>query len=348
MPYSKSLVDESPLLHEAFFLAESEEDWRPHLAALAESPFERVFEQASDRKWPLDSPALELTGDDEPSFEMLVPKVSQADLRKRIDEYFDLSRATYLLPGGTVVSARPQFRYAAAGGTAAAIKKVSGILGPKFERDHPRAILMAAYGRAKPSEIAAITQGLIDAGKLADVRAANPGLSNEQLVRALQWDYKMGIDCAGYVQLAFIYAYKGSDNDPPDLRTDLGLLPTRGSERLSQLSSDDFQRVRVVDARTGDLFVLKPLPGSRDWHTLIVVDHTVSGTVHSFLVDASWGVGTYGPAFGGVARRTLKYDSSTRQWWDVIPSDGSEGPRNTDGPYHRHPIHGMYRAREKK
>lgn len=314
-----------------------------------------------DTEAPLDSPGVELfdryaateaeeeRGDDEPSFEMLVPSVSTADLRKRIDEYYDLALATYTLPIGTTARARPQFRYARGGGMSAAIKTVSGILGSKFEKDNPKAIYMAAYGRAKPSQIAAITQGLLDAGKLAAVSAANPGLSDAQAVREMQREYKMGIDCAGYVQLAFIYAYLGSDDDPPSVRKSLGLHPRRGWEKLAGLSKKHFDTVKVTDGQTGDLLVLKPQRDSADgaWHTVIVVERTSSGTVHKFLVDASWGVDLYGAEYGGVARRTIVHDSSTDEWWDINPATGREEPRSSDGPYGGHPVHGMFRARVK-
>jgi hypothetical protein len=71
--------------------------------------------------------------------------------------------------------------------------------------------------------VAAVTQGLIDAGELAAVSTARPLLTNAQLVRALQRKFKVGIDCAGYVQLAFIFAFTGSDNDPARTRKSLGL-----------------------------------------------------------------------------------------------------------------------------
>ncbi|MFN0104218.1 MAG: trypsin-like serine peptidase [Bryobacteraceae bacterium] len=290
------------------------------------------------------------TEDEEPAFEMLVPAVSQADLRTRIDEYFNLANASYTLPSGTAVSARPQFRYAKAGGIAAAIQRVSGILGTAFEKSHPKAIYMAAYGRAKPSDIAAITQALIDAGEFPAVQTAHPTLGNEQLVRALQRDFKMGIDCAGYVQLAFIHAYTGSDADPSGVRRRLGLHEKRGWEKLANLSSAHFTKVKLVDAQTGDLFVMKPRAGSADrsWHTVIIVDHTVAGTVHTFLCDASWGTDLYGPAAGGVARRELKHDTSSGEWWDVHPISGADVHKNTTGPYNGHPIHGMFRGKRKK
>ena len=199
-------------------------------------------------------------------------------------------------------------------------------------------------------EIAAITQGLIDAGELDAVRDDNPSLSEDQLVRALQRRFKMAIDCAGYVQLAFIHAFTGSDNDPPKVRKGLGLHERRSWEALTSLSKTHFTKVDVVDAQTGDLFVMKPRADSDDqaWHTVIIVDRTVSGSAHTFLVDASWGTDLYGVAAGGVARRKLVHDTSTGKWWDIHPIDGTKAHENTIGPYNGHPIHGMYRAKQKK
>jgi V8-like Glu-specific endopeptidase len=282
--------------------------------------------------------------EDEPSFEMDIPTVDQADLKTRIKEYYDKANAEYTLKDGTTVHARPQFRYAKAGGTEEAIEKVKGILGKQFEKDHPNVIHMAAYGRAKPSDIQAINQGLIDNDKLP------AGSATADDIRNMQHDFKMGIDCAGYVQLAFIYAFTGSDDDPPSLRRSLGLDARRGDEVLSDLPRSHFKKVPVTDARTGDLFVLHPRAGDADRavHTMIVLDHTVSGTEHSFVVHASWGTELYGPQHGGVEERTLKFDTATGEWWDIDPRDGSsEAWRNTVGPYKKHIINGMFRPIQK-
>ena len=302
--------------------------------------------------------------DESAPFEALVSDVSLSDLRTRIDAYCDLANAEYTLPHDKKVKALPQFRYATAGGTEAAIVGLHKILGAGFEKSHPRAIRYAAYGRAKPSQIAAITQALIDAGELSAVSSDNPGLADTELVRKLQRKFKIGIDCAGYVQLAFVYAFLGHDNDTPAVRRKLGLHERRGYERLSDLPARHFDKVTVTEARTGDLIVLKPRAGDADraWHTVIVVDHTVAKSVHTYLVDASWGTDLYGELAGGVARRQLVHDTDTGKWWDISPVDvpldltpcgirgvkkGEKACENAVGPYAGHSIKGVYRAKQK-
>ena len=267
--------------------------------------------------------------DDGELFEELVSKVSQSDLRKRIDEYLDRANTEYDLGRGTKVRALPQFRYAKAGGIDLAKARLKDILGAAFEKRRPRAVHNAVYGRAKPSDIAAITQALIDKGELVVLRAERPGLSDDQLVRALQRKFRIGIDCAGYVQLAFIFAFTGSDDDPPKVRVGLGLDKRRGYEKLARLSPRHFTKVNYLDGQTGDLFVMRPRAGDRDraWHTVIIVDHTVSGSEHTFLVDASWGTDLYGEAAGGVARRNLVQDASPESGGTYIRSMGRRSLR---------------------
>ena len=278
--------------------------------------------------------------DDGELFEELVSKVSQSDLRKRIDEYLDRANTEYDLGRGTKVRALPQFRYAKAGGIDLAKARLKDILGAAFEKRRPRAVHNAVYGRAKPSDIAAITQALIDKGELVVLRAERPGLSDDQLVRALQRKFRIGIDCAGNrtYNSAFIFAFTGSDDDPPKVRVGLGLDKRRGYEKLARLSPRHFTKVNYLDGQTGDLFVMRPRAGDRDraWHTVIIVDHTVSGSEHTFLVDASWGTDLYGEAAGGVARRNLVQDASTGKWWDIHPLHGTRSLR-THRPVRRPP-----------
>jgi len=289
----------------------------------------------------------------EPLMEELVPKVSKSDLRKRIDEYFDLANAEYTLPNGNKVRARSQFHMASVRSEQDAEtlerlfeKKFSA----KFSRPLHTVIRCAAYGRARPDEIKVITRHLIDAGELDAVRDDNPGFSDEELVRALQKKFNIGIDCAGYVQLAFIYAFTGQHDDARcnvgslKLREDLGLKAKRSDENLAALPAKHFAEVGLLNGQTGDLLVLAWRKGERDWHTVIVVDHSVSDDVHTFLVDASWGF-LYTADAAGIARRKLVYDKSTGKWWDIHPIDGTKVNENSIGPYKGHPIKGMYRGK---
>lgn len=284
---------------------------------------------------------------DEMLFESFAPVVSQADLGSRIDEYLDKANATYTLPDKTQVRALPQFRYAKAGFISEAKKALARVLTGSFEKKHPRAVHNAVYGRPTIDQLIAITQALIDAGELDLVARDHPALKGGLLVRKLQRRFRIGIDCAGYVQLAFIHAFMGSDKDTPAVRRSLGLQVRRGDERLSDLPGSHFTKVKFTDAQPGDLFIFRPRPGDADraWHTVIVRTHTTSGTEHRFEVDASWGTDLYGEAAGGVARRTLVHDTSSGDWWDVHPLTGAEANRNSSGPYAGHIIHGMFRPR---
>jgi hypothetical protein len=346
---------QSPFIDQDILAARAGMEREPNGAALAAgSPFLREVEDGR-------------------LFEALVPKVAQADLRKRIDEYLRLAEAEYTIPAHEAPSgapiaaskakARPQFRYARGDSDqvkAAAISKVDRLVGGALSAAHRDAIGRAVYGRAKPSEIAGITQALIDKGELDALPRAVRARSARFRVRALQRKFKIGIDCAGYVQLAFIYAYTGKDDDPPALRTGLGLHAQRTWEALRSLPAGHFTKVPIVDARTGDLFVLEPQATSGDgaWHTVIVADRKVAGAVHTFEVHASWGVDLFGVRAGGVQKRTWQHDTSTGEWWDIAPNDrkgacGKDVKRgdrtcvNKAGPYAGHRPFGMYRAKEK-
>jgi len=301
----------------------------------------------------LDELSFEAEDYPEPLAEELVPKVSGPDLRKRIDEYFDLANADYTLPSGGMVKARSQFNMASASSERDAEKLEELLkkkLGATVSGPLHTVIRCAAYGRARPDEIKVLTQHLIDAGKLDALRSRNPGFSNKQLVRALQSEFSIGIDCAGYVQLAFIYAFTRKHDDArcnlatSRLRQGLGLKAKRSDENLAALPSAHFTEVGFLNGRTGDLLVLAWRKDEHDWHTVIVVDHTIVNDIHTFLVDASWGR-IYGPDAAGIQRREFVFDKKAGLWWDVIDGKKMEKSESTIGPYKGHPIKGMYRAK---
>ena len=282
-------------------------------------------------------------------FEQLAPVVSQADLRARIDDYFAAAEVEYTLPSGGSVKARSQFTYSKRPGLNELRSKLERTLGGAFERKHPGAIHYTVYGRPRLEQLAAVTQGLIDAGKFEAVRQAHPSMTDVQVVRRMQLDFGVGIDCAGYVQLAFIHAFMGSDADSPTVRRSLGLKEKRGDERLESLPPSHFKKVSLADVETGDLLVLDPRAKARDraMHTVIIVEHTVSGDEHTFIGDASWGTEGYGHDAGGIQRRTLMHDAATGEWWDIHPLTGADEPRNSVGPYGKHKLKGFFRAIQK-
>ncbi len=192
----------------------------------------------------------EMLEENEMAFEELVPKMKLPDIRKRIDDYFDLANVEYTLDTGTKIKSRSQFRYVSPGQTLSpedAKEKVKAQLrktkaGQKFITENSVAIHFAAYGRAKPAQIKIVMQALIDSGALADLRKIETSMSDLQLVRRLQKVFGMGIDCAGYVQLAYIFAYSGNDSDSAEKRKKLGLKERRGDEDLKSLSRGSFQK----------------------------------------------------------------------------------------------------------
>jgi hypothetical protein len=363
-PRASALVAQSPFLDTLApaDLATSLQDGIGE--SLDEEPYEyrEAIEQETDEGYGFRH-ELDEEGDDEQaadtadqemedefgSFEGFAPKVSAATLRTRIDAYFDLVNTEYTLTNGTKVKGRSQFRYAKSGGIDQAKTRLAKTLGSSFEKKHPHAIHYAVYGRPKPAQIAAITQALIDVGQFDALRKKYSTLTDRQLIRRMQREFGIGIDCAGYVQLAFIYAFTGSDDDPRKTRLNLGLQERRGNERLSDLPSSHFKKLAsITDAETGDLLVLRPRDGDIDraWHTVMIVERTSSGTEHTFLGDASWGTDLYGENAGGIGRRQLVHDTATGEWWDIHPLTGAEAHRNTVGPYAEHLLHGVFRARQ--
>ena len=282
-------------------------------------------------------------------FEEFVPTIALPDIRKRLDDYFDKANHEYKTDIGTKVKARSQFRISNGGTISSedAKTKVRKALAGKSCGISNLLIHNAAYGRAKPSEVAKITQCLIDAGELAKLRAQNTSLTDERLIRLLQREFGMGIDCGGYVQFAFIFAYTGSDNDTTTIRNNLGLKEKRGDENLGSLPAKHFEKIDKLNAQTGDMIIMTPRANDDgSMHTVIIAEHTKSGDVHKYLVDSSWGF-MYGDIASGISRRTFEFDTSTSEWSDIHPISGSKVFTNSIGPYKNHPIKGVYRARKR-
>lgn len=297
---------------------------------------------------------------------------ADAGVQSRIDEYLDHVAAEYTLPGGGKVRARPHFRINGghSGPDNCRADRRLDTRSKKTEcikefikqaiRAHDRklhtvgmgwAIHFAAYGRGSAEGIRQITQALIDAGKLDDVKKKYPSASTDvDAVRMLQWEFGYGMDCAGYVQLAFLFAWEGARNDSAALREKYGFR-SLGNENLYSLASNNkFKKVKYHEAEPGDLLILNAPQGDDAGHTVLVRGRApapkgLGDNVHILEVDASWGAGPSGnPSTGGVHRRKFAYNADTGKWGDVQADGGVVW--NEIGPYKNHPVQGMYRPRK--
>jgi hypothetical protein len=296
------------------------------------------------------------------------PQPSSADLQKRIDEYFDYVNMEYKLPSGTKVNARPHFRI---NGGFSGPKKchdkfrgdndketgcIKGIIREAIRAHNSKlltgwlelAIHRAAYGRGSAAGIQRITQALLDAGKLDDVKKKYSSATDADAVRMLQWEFGYGMDCAGYVQRAFFFAWEGTKEDSDALRRKYDFR-SLGNENLYNLARNSkFKLVKYEQAEPGDLLILNAPKGDDAGHTVLVRSRTPTSTplanTHILEVDASWGAGVSGDASkGGVHRRSFAFNSDTGKWGDV-QADGSV-VWNEIGPYNNHPVQGLYRPK---
>jgi cell wall-associated NlpC family hydrolase len=206
------------------------------------------------------------------------------------------------------------------------------------------------YGHGTPQQVHALTQGLLDAGKLpvGDGKAASAGAR----VRQMMCDYGIGFDCAGYTQQAFLSA-RGVT------RAQAGFAnPT--NEGLFALSPAHFTRVAPENANPGDIVVLGPPAGDTVGHRAVIsARHELTGPelarlactpedrakltagrVTVFEVDSSWGSGA-DPQSGGVQRHTWLYDATSGSWGTVEAADNARVQLSTL-PYVNHPLRGIY------
>jgi hypothetical protein len=285
------------------------------------------------------------------------PKGAVRDLvmRWRIDGYLDRSNHAYEIDGQTVRS-HAAFRITSGvnGDPETIKKKLAKVTGRK-DKAFRKAAHRAAYGRASPEEIELLTKALIAKGLMKDVEAKFPNMTKSQQVEKLQWEHGVGVDCAGYVQQAFLDVHGGR-------RSDYG-FDSLGNENLYDLRGNrKFAKVDPEHARSGDLLILKPPKHERAGHTVLIRDRREwsaaekaaasdpqgfagkSDVVHVFEVDASFGAGVTGDVDkGGVQRRTWLYNETTKKWADM--NNGVVVPSTQTGPY-EHPMQGIYHPKK--
>jgi hypothetical protein len=210
-------------------------------------------------------------------------------------------------------------------------------------------------GRASPEVVARVTQGLIDMGYLP-TRTNSGSAAVPDRIRQMMLDHSIGIDCAGYVQLASLFA-RGLT------RVQAGFVEVT-NEDLSNLGAKGFIRVKdVALLRPGDIFVLDTDDNNPIGHRAIVRTQRAASSVDiqgiranwhlpasaaasdawsMVVVDSAWG-GFGDPLQGGVERRTWWHDATSGVWAWV-----DQGvPVVTSGPY-RHSKFTMFTPKERK
>lgn len=266
----------------------------------------------------------------------------------KLDGVRDAFSGPYLVDGAQV-KARPMFRmnHARPGAIQTVVERCAARAGVPGQP--------AIVGQCTPKQLVKITQALIDAGHL------KPGPGDvASRIRQMQWDYGIGVDCAGYSKeaIAATAARKPELYGP-------------GNESFRDLDgrrAGSFARLPLADARPGDLITLDEIPPERYGHNVVVYSHATAdasqkavlgakhgaelaaflasaGPHHVLEVDSSWGAGAEGNPCGGFRRDTWIYDASTKAW-------GSFDPRATPPRFQissRGPsgdaYHGTYRPR---
>lgn len=203
------------------------------------------------------------------------------------------------------------------------------------------AMRCAQVGRPTPEQLVVVTQALIDAGKLP----AGPPGTEEARIRQMQWEWGVGVDCAGYAALA-AEAALGAAASP--------LTRDRMGDLYQVVRGPAFHRPSMSEIRPGDVIHLDSKQRGDVGHNVVVYDHRVvdgatarasasaeaapffaagMGPFHVLTVDASWGAGPEGRDYGGFRRDTWLYDEGRTSWASFDPETRSlsvfrEGPQD--------------------
>jgi hypothetical protein len=277
---------------------------------------------------------------------------------RRLDHYMAKMQGPYVV-NGAKVHVTPHFRTLHGESpqvTEAAVGKIRRALGDARFTKIGMSVRHATGSRGSPAQVRETVQALIDAGALRAYSEVPP----EQAIRRMMWDYRIGLDCRGYVGGAALYSRGTGDRSAPLDRMSLDMT------RLT-MPNNAFRTVPITTARAGDWLHLKPDAGGRD-HNVIVRSNTVhrvdgdrpvvrgktlpssfaregwpagsTPSVRVFEVDSSWGGGERGD-YGGVERRVWVHNEKSGQWahWDA------KGQIHTSpGPY-AHDLDAVYRPR---
>ncbi len=214
-------------------------------------------------------------------------------------------------------------------------------------------------------------QALLDAGKLPP--ADEDHTDEASRIRLMQWQWGIGVDCAGYTQQA-----AAAVHGPAGAAFKDGLM----GDIFSGMKNDPrFRRIDVADIRPGDVIHLDNPKKGAVGHNVIVYDRTIldskkiaellahqpklseearvaglrsaaeffcgKGPFHVLKVDSSWGAGNGNTEVGGYRRDQWIYDEGSKTWASfpggkrelALESDPRTGPQ-------RERFGGAFRPRE--
>ena len=288
----------------------------------------------------------------------------------QLDARRDAFSGPYTVAGQTVQSPA-MFRMAGGFNDAAAGYSIDGKGKRVFDPTTPTVHeLLTITGRAKlpypghclagcPSarELVSVTQALIDAGKLP------PGPDLQTRIKAMQWNYGIGIDCTDYVIGAALAASGKSAND---VRISVvgGTLPMPGCDYFATAGSNPhLARVGVSASRPGDVICLDDPNGGVGHRAVVYSNAPCSpsmaaelgakygaaaaafasrGSARVLEMDSSWGAAD-GQPFGGVRRDTWLYDDATKAWAQInVRVNPPQFEVTPQGPADER-LHGVYR-----
>ncbi|MBX3187016.1 MAG: hypothetical protein KF819_08380 [Labilithrix sp.] len=258
-------------------------------------------------------------------------------IQQRLDAFRDRFSGPYDIAGAKVV-APPMFRMNTPNsGNAAKAKAHAAELHEICARAGvASAAGPAGVGRPTPEQLVKVTQALLDAGKLPPPDEQHATLADR--IRGMQWEWGIGVDCAGYTQQAAADAHGAAGSA---FKANL-----TGDIFSGMMNDTRFTSVHITQIRPGDVIHLDSPKRGEVGHNVICRSHAQldeatrarmfgaetgaigkaflagKGPFHTFEVDSSWGAGN-GSMHGGFRRDTWLFDESTFTWASYPAGDRS-------------------------
>lgn len=260
----------------------------------------------------------------------LLGSAREVAVQQRLDAFRDRFAGPYTVAGQNV-TALPMFRmnHELSGNAASAAARAPELAQIGAKAGLSAAVVAASTGRCTPQQLVKLTQALLDAGKLPAADASHPTLGSR--IRGMQWEWGIGVDCAGYTQQAAAEAHGKAGA--------IFMSNVTGDVFSSMMHDKRFHSVMISEMRAGDVIHLDSPVSGQVGHNVVVHSHTTldgpgrqrllagqvtdmggkaflsgKGPFHAIEVDSSWGAGKAGAMYGGFRRDTWVYDESSFTW----------------------------------